>query len=319
MINYKIAFIGYGSIGKRHVENLKTVLGSKDYGYQIDLIRSISSKGSKLTKSDTIPEGINQIYYENEDIPTDYDIIFVTNPTNLHYDTVKKFSNHTKHMFIEKPVFDSLEVNLSDLNLKTGHVYYVACPLRYTNVIQYIKNKVNLNDVYSVRSICSSYLPEWRKGVDYRETYSAHKNQGGGVSIDLIHEWDYLMYLFGTPKQVYNLRGTFSNLEIDSDDLSVYIAKYPKLLMELHLDYFGRKNMREIQLFTKDDTIIADLTNSKIEFLKSNEIIMLEESRDDFQKREIETFVNIIEGKEINHNDIENALRTLKIAKEGKI
>ena len=74
------------------------------------------------------------------------------------------------------------------IQLKYGSTYYVACPLRYNAVIQYIKDNIDLQDVISVRSISSSYLPDWRPGVDYRKTYSAKKELGGGVSIDLIHE-----------------------------------------------------------------------------------------------------------------------------------
>ena len=59
---------------------------------------------------------------------------------------------------------------------------------------------------YCARVICSSYLPDWRPGVDYRTVYSAHKAMGGGVTIDLIHEWDYLVELFGVPEQLYNFK-----------------------------------------------------------------------------------------------------------------
>ena len=51
------------------------------------------------------------------------------------------------------------------------------------------------------------------------------KRMGGGVSLDLIHELDYLTYLLGVPKEIYNIRRQVSLLEIDSDDVSVYIAQ----------------------------------------------------------------------------------------------
>ena len=44
--------------------------------------------------------------------------------------------------------------------------------------------------------------------------------------MDLIHEWDYLTYLFGIPEQMYKFVSHCSSLEINSDDLAVYIAKY---------------------------------------------------------------------------------------------
>ena len=64
--------------------------------------------------------------------------------------------------------------------------------------------------------------------------------------------------LFGKPEKMYNFKGTYSHLEIDSDDLSVYIAQYPTLLCEVHLDYFGREYRRSIELLCKNGTVTAD-------------------------------------------------------------
>jgi predicted dehydrogenase len=311
---YKIGIIGVGSIGMRHLKNIVEVLKYRNDTYMIDLIRS--GKGKEIEPE--IAQHVSNIFYSYDSATDYYDVIFITNPTHLHLDTIKQFTSKTTHMFIEKPVFDTMDVSLDELHLKEDSIYYVACPLRYTNVIQYIKHKIDLKNVYCARVICSSYLPEWRPGQDYRDTYSARKDQGGGVSIDLIHEWDYLCYLFGKPEEVLNLRGIFSSLEIDSDDLSLYIAKYKNMAVEVHLDYFGRKTIREIQIFTREDTIVGDITNSEVRYLKSGEIISLKERRNDFQRKEIENFFDIIDGKVVNDNDIPTALRTLQIAKEGK-
>ncbi|MBF4695131.1 Gfo/Idh/MocA family protein [Fusibacter ferrireducens] len=310
---YKIAMIGLGSIGKRHLRNISMVLGSRGIKYSIDLIRRKNS----VDLEEDLKQSVSNIYIECENIPNDYDVIFITNPTHLHYDTIRKYSDKAKNMFIEKPVFDKISVSISKLSLNTDSIYYVACPLRYTRVIQYVKNEIDLDSVYSSRAICSSYLPDWRPGLDYRKTYSAHLNQGGGASIDLIHEWDYMMYLFGNPKKVMNYRGKFSKLEIDSDDLSIYIAEYENMLSEMHLDYFGRKIVRELQLFTEEETIIADIANSEIRFLKEGRVIKFDEDRNSYQLKEIENFFDIIEGKKNNENNIIIALNTLKIAKEG--
>ena len=312
--NYKIAIIGLGSIGTRHLHNIVSVLQKKSIKYTIDLIRSNKNKGI----SEEVSQYINEIYYSYDAVPFDYDIIFITNPTHLHFETIKKFIPNTKHMFIEKPIFNKLDVLIDELCLKTDSVYYVACPLRYTDVIQYLKEKINFYKVYCARVICSSYLPDWRPNVDYKNTYSAHKEQGGGVSIDLIHEWDYLQYLFGQPEQVLNIKGKFSNLEIDSDDLSLYIAKYKKMAVEVHLDYFGREPIREIQIFTDEDTIVGDIINSEIRYLKSGKKIPFGETRNDYQRREISYFFEILDGRENNHNDILIAFETLRIAEKGK-
>lgn len=315
MKTLKIAVIGCGSIGKRHLLNVADVLSHKKIHHAIDLIR----RNPDIAVEKEIKDIVRREYSIDEEIPDDYDIMFITNPTFLHYDTIKRFVSHTKHMFVEKPVFSDLSCSVEELKLKEKCIYYVACPLRYTNVIQYLKKTLDVNRVFSVRVICSSYLPDWRPQTDYRDSYSAHSDQGGGVSIDLIHEWDYIQYLFGQPEYVNNIRGKFSKLEIDSDDLSIYIAKYEKMMVEVHLDYFGRKTIREIQIFTDEDTIVGDIVSGEIRYLKSGEVVMLEESRNDFYRKEIVSFFEMIEGNAPNHNDLCAAMKTLAIAKEGRI
>ncbi len=147
------------------------------------------------------------------------------------------------------------------------------------------------------RVICSSYLPDWRPGVDYRTVYSAHKALGGGVTIDLIHEWDYLVDLFGVPQQLYNFKGTYSDLEIDSDDLSVYIAKYPTLLAEVHLDYFGRGYRRSIELFCRDGSYLADFGAGTLT-LPDGTVQHYEEDVNRRYEREIEYFTDYALGDE---------------------
>ncbi|MCL2717260.1 MAG: Gfo/Idh/MocA family oxidoreductase [Lachnospiraceae bacterium] len=308
---YKIAFCGIGSIGKRHLRNTALYLESQKKDFVVDVIRTEKN----VVTDDEISGYIHEIYSYDDEIANDYDIIFVTNPTGKHYETVKQYLKNTVNMFIEKPVFDSFEYDIESLNLNANGIYYVACPLRYTNVIQYIRKNINTQSAISIRAICSSYLPEWRAGIDYRDTYSAKKDMGGGVAIDLIHEWDYLTYLFGFPEEVTYLGGKYSDLEIDSDDLAVYIGKAKDKLIELHLDYFGRKNVREMEIFLPDETVKADLINGTVTYLKCGEIVNLKEERNDYQMQEIIHFFAMLDGKCKNDNDVYNAVKTLKLTR----
>ncbi len=312
MTKLKVCFVGIGSIAKRHIRNLKLVCEKKDISLHIDVLRH-NPQCNDLEKD--IEAVINKTYFSIDDVPADYDIAFITNPTQCHIGTLKVFNNKAKHFFVEKPVtsVDAIE-ELNVFDIKKESIYYVACPLRYSAVIQYIKKNINVDDIISVRSISSSYLPEWRPSCDYRKTYSAQKALGGGVSIDLIHEWDYLTYLFGMPEKINFMSGKKSDLEIDSDDYAIYIAEYQNKIVEVHLDYFGRAAIREILLLTKEDTIIGDLVNNKISFLKAKEEIDFAEQRNQYQIREIEHFINLVTGKEKqDRSDIIHALKTLKL------
>ena len=171
--------------------------------------------------------------------------------------------------------------------------------------------------VRGVRAISSSYLPDWRPGKDYRETYSARQELGGGVAIDLIHEWDYLKYVFGMPRRIVHFCGKKSALEIETDDTALYLAEYADMFVELHLDYFGRKIIRECMLFTDKETVTADLVAHEIRFLKEGRTLSLAESRNDFQQAEIRPVLRIVRGAP-SDNTIREAMLTLQLAL-GKI
>ena len=305
---YKILFCSIGSIARRHIANVREYCRQRDIGCEIDAVRSkVSNDNDGL--------GLRKVFSYDDEITEVYDAVFITNPTFLHFDTIKRYAGIARNMFIEKPVFSQTNANIGDLNLNGNANYYVACPLRYNKVLQYIKSNIDLSDTFSVRSISSSYLPDWRPGTDYRKTYSAHRDLGGGVSIDLIHEWDYLTWLFGMPQKSVSVIDKISNLEIDSDDIAIYIARNGKVTFELHLDYFGRDTIREMQIFQANETIVADILHGRISFLKSKQTIELEEDRNGGHFREIEHFFDIIDGRCPNDNDIRNALDVLKLTK----
>lgn len=310
----KVCFVGIGSIAGRHIRNLRQICDEKGIELSVDALRRENSEKSGH------PEYIADIYTSVKDLPDGYDAIFLTNPTEYHAETLIRLHDHAKHFFIEKPVasIDTVE-KLRGFPLREGSVYYVACPLRYTNVIQYLKREIDPGTVNSVRSISSSYLPDWRPGTDYRKTYSAHKDLGGGVAIDLIHEWDYLVYLFGMPTEVRSFTGKVSDLEIDSDDYAIYIARYGnRMIAELHLDYFGRQAIRKIELFTDDDTIVGDLIAGEVCYLKTGRRIDLKADRDAFQQRELRGFIDAMNGKAEVRNDLTEAIRILKLT-QGRI
>lgn len=311
MKTYYIAFVGMGSIGKRHIKNVCQLITAQGNAYLIDLYRS--SMNNEL--SDDIKDLVDNQYSCSEGIQREYDMVFITNPTSLHLDTAFKFRPYTKSFFIEKPVFSSFNIDNQTITTLDSIPSYVACPLRYNPVLQYIKQNIDLKKVISVRAMSSSYLPDWRPGQDYRKTYSAHTELGGGVDIDLIHEWDYLTWIFGVPTICYSITGNFSNLEIDSNDTAIYIAQNDQLSYELHLDYYGRKALRTLDIFTQDDTIQCDLLGGTIHYLKEDKSIKFNCERNTYQMVEIQHFFDIVEGRAFNDSNIEHGVQVLKLTK----
>ena len=300
----KICFFGMGSIGKKHLKNLVKILNERKIEFEIDVIK----RKKELDKE--VKEYINNIYKIDEFTPSFYNIIFIVNDTSVHIETLNLMKDYSNNFFIEKPL--SLNLNGFELKNYKNKKIYIACPMRYSSVMDYLKKNIDFTKVYSVRAICSTYLPDWRPTVDYRNNYSAKKELGGGVTLDLIHEWDYLTYLIGFPEEIFNLNKKVSHLEISSDDLSVYIAEYNDKLVELHLDYFGRTPTRKAEFFLKEGTIVGDFIENSV-ILENKEKIIL--PKEDIYLNEMNSFFNIIFDKKDNFNDLEHAYKVLKLIK----
>ena len=253
-------FIGLGSIGSRHLKNLHTICAERGITLAADALRSSPNRPLRPGVAELLRAQFTSL--DDPAAREHYDLAFITNPTSLHAETLQSLRGRAGALFIEKPIFSADQAGLDPAALLApGQKAYVAAPMRWCGVMLALKKRLETGAdgrPYCARVLCSSYLPDWRPGVDYRTVYSAHKAMGGGVTIDLIHEWDYLVDLFGAPERLYNLRGQYSELEIDSDDVSLYIAQYPGMLAEVHLDYFGRGYRRSIELFTPSGSLVAD-------------------------------------------------------------
>ena len=304
----KACFFGMGSIGMRHARNLRAILEKSGKKVEIHAFRS--------GKSGDLAEGLTEKSVANwQDLEPPYDAIFITNPTALHYKTLLLAEPLGRSFFIEKPVFHSSSV-ANELNASfAGRTIHVACPMRFHPIIEHLKTRLP-GKVLAARLLCSSYLPEWRKGQDYRTVYSARRELGGGVALDLIHELDYARWLFGEPEKVVRVSGKFSALETDCDDGAAYIMTCGGRLVEVHLDYFGRKPRRELELFCEEDIFACDFLQRKITALVSGEIMTFQQ--EDIYQKEMAYFIDLTERGGHSFNTLEDGVSTLLIAEGGK-
>lgn len=306
----RVLFVGLGSIGQRHFRNLVDIFHEQECNFSMAAVR-----GTKQPLPDDIQSNLQQQYVSWRDVSSIYDILFITNPTAFHYETLQHLGSKAERVFIEKPVFHHSSLSLKLLGLELQKIYYVACPLRYTKIIQFLRLYLTGKKVFSVRAMCSSYLPEWRPGQNYLQSYSAHRLEGGGVSIDLIHEWDYLVYLFGFPLHTVACMGKVSDLTVDSDDVAVYIGQYDDKLVNVYLDYFGRKKRRELEIYLEEDVLLANFVTGEIRWLRSGKVKCFSENRNEYQKEELRYFLQLEKNDE--NSGICHALKVLRIA-EGK-
>ena len=294
----EICIIGLGSIGQRHLKNIHAVAKVRGIAIATDVVEPRA-----LGYLDASTRALVRRRFATPAEAGRYDVMVVANPSQLHRETLAAVKDKAGFFFVEKPVFTEALAADALAPYVDERKFYVACPIRHTKVYGFLAEFVPQNKVFCARAICSSYLPEWRPGTDYRRTYAAQEGSGG-VKLDLIHEFDYLFTLFGLPKESYLLDGKFSDLELKSVDGVSFVGKYPQMTLELHLDYYGRIARREIELYTAEDVAVCDFIKAEIRFLKSGRRIDLAEERNEYCLREIGYFFDFVLSGAKNINSI---------------
>jgi predicted dehydrogenase len=304
----KIIFFGLGSIGKKYANIIRDDFGFELYAYR-------TGKGQE--KSNLNIQEFNNL---EEVFSVKPDIAFITNPTFLHVSTALECARESISLFIEKPISHSLE-HVDELEKEIGKrslFTYVAYNLRFHPVITHLRDLISQKEkpIY-FRAICSSYLPNWRPEQDYSESYSTRKELGGGVTLDLSHEFDYIAYLFGDIKNIFGCCGKISDLDIESEDiLEAQITCDSGIRGNLHLDFFSRKNERKIQIYYNNEYIEGDLLKNTVKIVKKDgeeEILNYRYGIDETYRMQIQYFFEQYFNKNYNiMNNFSEALKTFK-------
>jgi predicted dehydrogenase len=304
----RVLIIGLGSIARKHVIALRKI--RRDV--TIQALRTTAGTG----QAEADP-GIDHIFSWDDVVKPDF--ILISNPTAFHRAALERSLAYGCPLLIEKPVFDKLgkeEERVLEQIGRAGVNTYVACNLRFHPVIRFLKeylsqhkDKVNEVSVY-----CGSYLPAWRPGTDFTKGYSANPDMGGGAHLDLIHELDYLNYMWGLPEGVQSLLMNRSSLSIRAVDSARYLLDYGHFSASVTLNYFRRDAKRTVEIVSENDTLVGDLINCTVT-RASDRAVLFHEA--DFNMavtyaEQMEYFITHKEGRMMN--DIQEASEVLRVA-----
>jgi predicted dehydrogenase len=309
----KVLFFGLGSIGEKHARIIKN-------NYEFELYAFRTKKGQEKNRLK-----IKEFYNLDEAFSIKPDIAFITNPTYLHMETSLACAKRNIALFIEKPISNSLEkTDIFEKEIKKRNLFsYVAYNIRFHPVISnLVEILANREKPIFFRAICSSYLPNWRKNQDYSKSYSAKKEFGGGVILDLSHEFDYINWLFGEIKNISGFYGKISDLKINSEDiLNAKISCKSGVKGSLHLDYFSHNVERRIQIYYNNSYIEGDMIKNTIKILqdKKEKTIKYKCHKDSTYKKQLNYFFKNYQNGNYNvMNNFSEALKTFKKIMEFK-
>jgi predicted dehydrogenase len=221
--------IGYGSIGRRHARNLRT-LGCCN----LQIFDPVSNAASD--------DGAQRFESLESLLASKPDIVLITSPSVLHEEQLfNVLAAGIRNVFVEKPFVCSLARSDDLLQAAAPATVMIGCNFRFHPGIRTLKNLLDqstLGTPIFARIEAGQYLPSWQPNSDYRLRYSAKIALGGGALLDYIHEVDYANWLFGSPQSVFANVGASGSLEIETDDFADLSVTYSAgLSATIHVDY----------------------------------------------------------------------------------
>lgn len=261
----KFVLAGLGSIGRRHFRNLIS-LGERD----IILVR---------TRKATLPDDELAGYPVETDIHEAInkhkpDAVIVANPTALHLDVAIPAAEAGCAILLEKPVSDSLDRLdiLQQTAQKSGSKILVGFQFRYHPTLNKARELIQSNaigKVLIVHAHWGEYLPQWHPWEDYRQSYAARADLGGGAILTLTHPLDYLRYLIGEVDSVWSFNGHISPLELDVEDVAEIGLKFSNgAIGGVHLNYVQRPPRHTLEIVGTQGTLRWDNADGVLQLQK---------------------------------------------------
>lgn len=301
-----ILIIGLGSIARKHIVALHET--------------GINASFTALRSAADAPDetGIQNIYSLDQ-LSVKPDLVIVSNPTMLHAEVLIQLIPKGYPLFIEKPLVgntDQLNRLIDELTIHPCFTY-VACNLRFLPALQFVKEYLSKHQgkVQEVNSYCGSFLPGWRPGTDFRLNYSARKELGGGVHLDLIHELDYCYWLFGKPTAQHVIKRNVSELNIDAVDFAAYHLLYPQFTANITLNYYRKDTKRVLEIVTTEATIEVNLLKNTVTNLTTGEVLFQQhyEIKQTYTDQ-MKYILNCLKEQQVPMNTAAEAAEVLKIA-----
>ena len=311
----KILIIGFGSIAKRHINNLIHNINCEIIVYsRRKNIRFLDHKKIKVLNS------LEKCLLEKPDVA------FITNETAFHIPMAIKMAKSGLDLFIEKPLSNSTNgiKTLQKIVKQKKLVTQMGCNLRFHKCIIKIRQLINqkkIGRVISIQSENGSYLPDWHTHEDYRKGYASDRQLGGGIILTMIHDIDYLYWIFGNPKSIFSVSGKFSDLDISAEDYCSSIIEFKNnITAELHLDFFQRPEFRGCKIKGTKGVIYWNSDKNEIRLFKNRKkiwevVLALKKfQRNEMYIDEIIHFLKCVKIRKQTINNLDEGIKTMKIA-----
>ncbi|MES2787831.1 MAG: Gfo/Idh/MocA family oxidoreductase [Pseudomonadota bacterium] len=263
----RVLLTGAGSIGRRHAHNIRELVP----GAELFMVATRDETRRWVSQFEATP--VESVAAGLELAPQ---IAVVCSVSAQHGSDLGALmeADALEALYIEKPVvIDAASLRVIGRRIETGWNLptVVGCNLRYLGALNRLKaacESAEAGRIARASLQVGQWLPDWRAGRDYRQSYSAHRDQGGGVIFDLVHEIDSAAYLFGEIARGQAAASRRSGLEIDSDDAATIVLSMKSgLPVQVALDYVSRQPVREYRVVGDRGTLRLDMVARQLTLL----------------------------------------------------
>jgi len=332
----KALFVGLGSIGQRHLRNIRQIVGDEleVIAYRAQSTSPLLSADGKVDAGKSVDDeyGVEVFSSLENALGAGPDVAIICNPTRLHIETAIKCAEAGCHLLIEKPLSDQTDGidQLKSAIEKSGVVATVAYQMRFHPGILALDELIHsgsLGSVVSSSLTIGEYLPNWHPWEDYRGSYAAIEALGGGAIATQSHEFDYASMLFGPPKSVFAVGGQLSDLDVDVEDVALLLADHGsesrRLPVQFNLDYVRRSPVRNCEIIFQSGVAVLDLLANtvQIEGLTHEEKRFLEWpefDRNELFLGEMQDFLDAVKGAPLIGASIVDGIAAVELITAAK-
>jgi len=308
--------VGCGSIGERHIMNLKKVAPHSIidvYDSNCERLEEIKQKYSVIKVEESVLDS------------NKYDCVLVCTPPVLHIKIAIRALLAGSNVFIEKPLSHNLLniEKLKTLATRRKLLVFVGYNFRFNkgiNTVKQILKECRLGKVIHISAYYGQYLPDWRPWQDYKKSYTARKDLGGGIIHDASHELDYVIWLLGKPASIQSQSALTDILSADTEAVADILLTFKEnLLAYIHIDFIRREYRRAFEILCENGIIQWSLSDSAVRLFDAStkrwSVIELREEINDMYLEEMKHFIKCIrDGKKSNAIDIDNGISTLRLS-----
>jgi predicted dehydrogenase len=312
---YSALVAGAGSIGRRHLANLRQ-LGA----------RRLAATDPAATRLQTVVEELGVQGFQDFKAALENfkpEVVFVCTPPVFHVEQALGALQSGADVFIEKPLSHSME-GVSALMAeacKRGRVVQVGYNLRFHPGVRMLKRLVDegvAGRILWARAEVAQYLPDWRPWQDYRQSYTARRELGGGIILDASHELDYILWLLGPPSELICMAGQVSGLEVNVEDCATIVMRLRSgAQADVHMDFVQRTASRSCVLAGDHARIEWDHRQNEVRVLRPEspaEVIKYDFEMNQMYVAEIEEFFSCVHNRMTANRTLIEAELTLQVA-----